>query len=240
MKTKITLFFVLSLIFFSCKEKSKDSFTDANTQVISCNLDALSFSNKLKSTNHAQLIDVRTPEEFESNHIPNALNVDYNNPEFENQIAKLDKTKPTFVYCLSGGRSSEAVKLMEQMGFTELYNMEGGMMKWDAMGLNNKQTNASGMSQSDFQKLIQNNNKVLIDFNAKWCGPCQRMAPYLEKLKDELKENLTIISIDVDSNTTLAGSLGIESLPTLLLYENKKVVWKNIGFISEDELRKHI
>jgi len=126
---------------------------------------------------------------------------------------------------------------MQEIGFTELYNMEGGMMKWNALGLGGNKIEKDGMTQADFQKLLQTDKKVLVDFNAEWCGPCKRMKPYLEKLKEELKDDVVIISIDVDKNETLAADLKIESLPTLILYENQKSIWKNIGSLSEDELR---
>ena len=236
MKSKIVLLFFATLLFINCKEKTQHS-TSETSKTITESIDPTSFSEKLKATSNAQLIDVRTPEEFNSKHLENAINIDYNGATFDTEIAKLDKTKPTFVYCLSGGRSSSAVAKMQELGFTELYNMEGGMMKWNALGLDGNKIEKGGMTQADFQKLLQTDKKVLVDFNAEWCGPCKRMAPYLEKMKEELKDEVVIISIDVDKNEALAADLKIESLPTLILYENQKNIWKNIGYLSEEELR---
>lgn len=236
MKSKIVLLFFTTLLFINCKEKTQDS-TSETSKTIAESIDPNTFSEKLQATSNAQLIDVRTPEEFNSKHLENAINIDYNGATFDTEIAKLDKTKPTFVYCLSGGRSSSAVAKMQELGFTELYNMEGGMMKWNALGLGGNKIEKDGMTQADFQKLLQTDKKVLVDFNAEWCGPCKRMAPYLEKMKEELKDEVVIISIDVDKNEALAADLKIESLPTLILYENQKSIWKNIGYLSEEELR---
>lgn len=236
MKSKIILLFFTTLLFINCKEKTQESSSESSKIIVE-SIDPNTFSEKLQTSSNAQLIDVRTPEEFNSKHLENAVNIDYNGANFDTEIAKLDKTKPTFVYCLSGGRSSSAVAKMQELGFTELYNMEGGMMKWNALGLGGNKIEKEGMTQADFQKLLQTDKKVLVDFNAEWCGPCKRMAPYLEKMKEELKDEVIIISIDVDKNEALAADLKIESLPTLILYENQKSVWKNIGYISEEELK---
>jgi len=238
MKSKIVLLLFTAFLFINCKDKTATAAEYSKST--SESLDPNTFSEKLKATPEAQLIDVRTPEEFNSKHLDNALNIDYNDSDFETEIAKLDKSKPTFVYCLSGGRSSSAVSKMQEMGFTQLYNLEGGMMKWNALGLGGKKAAQGGMTMVEFQKLLHTDKKVLVDFNAEWCGPCQRMAPYIEKMKNELKDKITVISIDVDQNEALADALKIDGLPTLILYDNQKSIWKNEGFIAEEDLRKKL
>ena len=81
---------------------------------------------------------------------------------------------------------------------------------------------------------------IFIDAYTEWCGPCKKMAPYLDKMTTELKDNVIIIRIDVDKNEALANELKIEALPTLMLYENKKVTWQTVGFITEEDLRKKL
>lgn len=78
----------------------------------------------------AQLIDVRTPEEFSKEHIKNAQNIDYNSPSFDDDISKVDKTKPVIVYCKSGNRSGKCAKKLKEAGFTKVYDLEGGISKW--------------------------------------------------------------------------------------------------------------
>lgn len=73
-----------------------------------------------------QLVDVRTPQEFNQGHYPNAVNVDYLNNSFRTEIAKLDKTKPVAIYCKSGNRSGQAMEVMKQMGFVEIVELRGG------------------------------------------------------------------------------------------------------------------
>jgi rhodanese-related sulfurtransferase len=79
-----------------------------------------------------QLVDVRTPDEFITGAIVNAINIDVNNvSEFEKQIQKLDKSKPVYIYCRSGARSQKAAQKMVQMGFTSIIDLEGGYMAWN-------------------------------------------------------------------------------------------------------------
>lgn len=90
------------------------------------------FETKLKATENAQLIDVRTPEEFAAGALPNALNINFYNDNFKAEMDKLDKTRPVFVYCAKGGRSGEASEICKGMGFKLIYDMEGGYMAWTA------------------------------------------------------------------------------------------------------------
>ena len=88
------------------------------------------FEKMLHETPEAQVIDVRTPEEFNDGHLKNALNMNVNSKDFENRAPYLDKTKPLFVYCYSGGRSAKACEYFEKMGFKVIYDMEGGYSAW--------------------------------------------------------------------------------------------------------------
>ena len=72
------------------------------------------------------ILDVRTPPEFAGGHLKNALNLDYNQPDFANRLAQLDKNRPYLVYCAVGGRSSKAARLMQQMGFKQIINVSEG------------------------------------------------------------------------------------------------------------------
>jgi rhodanese-related sulfurtransferase len=81
------------------------------------------------------IVDVRTPEEFKSGYLGGAVNVDVNSETFKEDIAKLDKSKNYLVYCRSGGRSSRAVSIMQELGFTNIYHMSKGITEWIAEGL---------------------------------------------------------------------------------------------------------
>ncbi len=81
-------------------------------------------------TTDALIIDVRTEAEFSEEHLPGALHMNVNQPDFKEKIQLLSKDKPVLVYCRSGGRSMKAAELMEELGFKAIYNLEGGMIAW--------------------------------------------------------------------------------------------------------------
>jgi phage shock protein E len=90
--------------------------------------------DKLRQDKSHILLDVRTPGEFKDSHIPGAILIDFNAPDFDQQIAKLDKNRSYLVYCAVGGRSAKACKKMEKLNFSTLYNLEGGIKAWEKQG----------------------------------------------------------------------------------------------------------
>ena len=81
------------------------------------------------------VIDVRTPEEFAEGHLDGAVLVDFGSPGFANEVAQLDPSLPYLVYCRSGNRSGQAVAAMQQVGFEQLWDMDGGVIAWTSAGL---------------------------------------------------------------------------------------------------------
>ena len=88
--------------------------------------------------------------------------------------------------------------------------------------------------EEEFNELI-NNDLVLVDFYANWCGPCQMLSPVLEELEKESKD-LTIVKIDVDKNESLARKHGVMSIPTIEIYNKGNLVNKQVGLLSKEEL----
>ncbi|AUC76906.1 MULTISPECIES: thioredoxin [unclassified Olleya] len=89
---------------------------------------------------------------------------------------------------------------------------------------------------SKFSELINQDSPVLVDFYAEWCGPCKTMSPILKDVKDNLKERVSIIKIDVDKNQELASKYQVRGVPTLLLFKNGKQVWRQSGVLQKNEL----
>ena len=89
-----------------------------------------------------------------------------------------------------------------------------------------------------FQEAINSDKPVLVDFHAEWCGPCKMMAPILVDTKKELGENVTILKIDVDKNQQAANAYQISGVPTLILFKNGKVLWRQSGVVPKHELVK--
>jgi rhodanese-related sulfurtransferase len=86
-----------------------------------------------ENNNNLALIDVRTPEEFNQEHIQNASNIDFYSDNFKEELSRLDKTKTYVIHCRSGGRSSQTLDIMRELGFREVYNM-GGIIQWKEKG----------------------------------------------------------------------------------------------------------
>jgi len=105
-----------------------------STSPSAMDLSVSEFSSKVTEAGVITL-DVRTPGEFNEGHIEGALLVDFQSGNFENEIASLDKSKTYAVYCRSGNRSGQAVKVMSDAGFTDLYNLDGGVIGWANAGL---------------------------------------------------------------------------------------------------------
>ena len=125
-KFTITLYLMLIFMVVTCSESSDSS-----------KLAPEEFESKLSALNNEQLVDVRTPQEYNSGHLAEAININSQDEDFNEQLSKLDKTKPTFVYCaagVEGGRSNTAAKMLKELGFDEIYELEGGITSWTNAG----------------------------------------------------------------------------------------------------------
>ena len=92
------------------------------------------------------------------------------------------------------------------------------------------------VNNNNFEKEVLNSKEtVLVDFNADWCGPCRMLKPSLEELANE-KDNVKIVSINIDDEYELAEQYGVQSIPCLVLFKNGKEEKRNVGLISKDEI----
>lgn len=222
--------FITALIFTSCNSQS--------SAIKNMNPD--DFQKGIAGDN-IQLIDVRTPEEYNEKHIAGAVNMNYNGDNFEKQINSLDKSKPVYFYCLAGGRSKKASELAAKDGFASVNNLEKGITAW--IGANKPVTTANGaapetgISMDDYLARIKDPDKlVLVDFNAVWCGPCKQLKPTVTKLVKKNSDKLKLFDVDVDKNPKVASAMNINGIPLLILYKQGKEVWRNMGLIDENDL----
>lgn len=89
----------------------------------------------LETDKNVVVLDVRTPAEYKAGHLKGAVNVDYNAPDFEQQLARLDKAKPYLVHCAVGGRSTKSLPVLQKLGFKNVRHLDGGMQAWQQAGL---------------------------------------------------------------------------------------------------------
>ena len=219
----------------------------------------LSFSPMFSCTNHAQgllsadefekkiseknavVLDVRTAQEFNTGHIKNAFQADWNNrTQFNDRTQYLDKNKTVYVYCLSGGRSASAADALRQNGYTVI-NLEGGLSSWKKGGKPMEGlTEENKISNEQYIALTTAAALVMIDFGASWCPPCKKMEPIIEDIKKEMPDKVSVKFVDGGANTTLMTNWNVEALPTFIMYKSGKEVWRKQGIVSKEELTEVI
>ena len=90
--------------------------------------------------------------------------------------------------------------------------------------------------KGSFNKLIQSETPVLIDFYADWCAPCKMLTPILKDVKAELGDRIKVLKIDVDNNSAIAGRFQIRGVPTIMLFKAGKMLWRQSGVLPKDAI----
>lgn len=226
--TKIASFLLLLLVFTSCNSTAQTA------------LGVEEFSKAIQQPN-IQILDVRTMGEYNTGFIKNALQADWNNPQqFKDRTQHLDKNKPVYVYCLSGGRSGAAANALRAQGYNAI-NLEGGMNAWKRAGKPVEGlTEAAKMSSAEYQAITAAAPLVLVDFGAPWCPPCKKMEPVIQQLKTTMDKKVKVSYIDGGQNTSLMDQYKVEALPTFIIYKSGKEVWRKQGIVSQEEFTKVI
>ena len=96
------------------------------------------------------------------------------------------------------------------------------------------------MAASSFQDIINSETPVLIDFWADWCQPCHMLAPIIKELKNDLGDRLRVVKIDTEKHPKLSQKFNIKGIPTMILFKEGKLLWRQSGVLPKEEIRRQI
>jgi len=91
--------------------------------------------------------------------------------------------------------------------------------------------------KGNFETIINDSRPVIVDFHALWCSPCKMQSPILKEVAAELGERVRVIKIDVDENRQIASRYSVQSVPTIIIFKNGKLVWRQSGVVSKSQLK---
>lgn len=192
--------------------------------------------------NDVRVLDVRTSEEFNSGHLKKSLQADwYNQQQFKERTNNMDKSKPVYVYCLTGVRSAAAVKQLKQNGFSNVQDLQGGLTAWKladkpVVGI----TKVKQITLAEYKEEVNNAKPVLVDFGAEWCPPCKKMEPIIAELKNEASYKYKVVNIDAATQTEIMKQMKVDVLPVFIVYKNGKEFWRKQGIATLEELKSKL
>ncbi|NJL74500.1 MAG: thioredoxin [Saprospiraceae bacterium] len=94
--------------------------------------------------------------------------------------------------------------------------------------------------KSSFKDIVNAEIPVVVDFYADWCGPCKTYSPIINKLKQEMGDQIIVVKIDVDKNQTITSNLQIRSIPTTMIFKKGEMLWRAVGAQPISELRRQV
>ncbi len=202
------------------------------------------FRKKFDNTSDALLLDIRTPEEIAKGYLKGAVFMDFYDSTFKEQVAVFDREKPVFIYCAIGGRSWDAAKIMQDMGFKKIYDLKGGIIVWKIKNYPfiklKSDSSRQGFNKAQFEKMIVKRPLTFVDFYAPWCGPCKIMVPALNRIEEDMKDSVLIVKINADENLQLMKDYSLKALPYVMVLQGTKIVFRQAGFMPEEAMRKII
>lgn len=225
-----TVIFSLCVTIISCQAQNKENSLQVND------------FEKAIIDNNVQVLDVRTAAEYNSGHLKKSLQADwYNQQQFKERTSNMDKSKPVYVYCLTGIRSAAAVKQLKQNGFSNVLDLKDGLTAWKLA--NKPVVGAAKVKQitlAEYNAQVNSTMPVLVDFGAEWCPPCKKMEPVITQLKNGAADKYKVVNVDGATQIDIQKQLKIEAFPVFIVYKNGKEVWRKQGIVSLEELKSKL
>ena len=229
---------IITLLFLHCSNGNDYSLLEIPNKVL--DLESHQLVELIKE-NPGVLLDVRTPNEVSNGYLKNASFIDFYDEDFLEKASWIKKDQPIYVYCHGGGRSAKAANQLISLGFKEVYNLIGGYSKWKdndfpiVEGIINSSSEFESYSEETIKNKIFQSEDVILVFKTPWCLPCKRLDPVLDTFK-LLNPSWEVVTVNMDNNKDVANLYDVKSVPTLLIFKNKKLIFKEIGFVNHEFL----
>ena len=229
---------IISFLLLHCSNGNDDSLLEIPNKVL--DLESHQLVELIKE-NPGVLLDVRTPNEVSNGYLENASFIDYYDEDFLEKASWIKKDQPIYVYCHGGGRSAKAANQLISLGFKEVYNLIGGYSKWKdnefpiVEGVNNNSIDYKTYSLESIKNKIFQDEDVILVFKTPWCLPCKRLDPVLDSFK-LLNPSWDVVTVNMDNNKDVANQYEVSSVPTVLIFKNKNLIFKETGYINHEYL----
>jgi thioredoxin len=220
------VFFICVLLMAACKSNSSQQ------------VDVKSF-HSLLTTEKPQLLDCRSIQAYDSGHLPGALHIDPLQASKDAVFNTLYKEVPVYYY----GTPSNCDALKKELsakGFSNPVEITGGIAQWQAAQFEVQATPVAKLYPNDtipFDKAIQGNQLVLVDFNATWCKPCRMMQPSIDKIREERSKEVIVYSIDIDQHPEYNQKYQIGNIPLVMMFKQGKQLHRSEGYLEETMLQ---
>ncbi|SOE22834.1 Rhodanese-related sulfurtransferase [Spirosomataceae bacterium TFI 002] len=229
------LYKIKILLIFTCVV-----FTKTIVVAQSSGLEPDLFYTGLKNASTKQLLDIRSHEKFAKGHIKNAINIDFEDDNFESLVSSyFKKNIPVFLYAGSDFMSENAKVFLSEIGFKNITWLSGGFSEWISKSKPYVSSNEvfepiAAFTPSNFENTIANNPYVFVYLKTPSCGFCKQMEPYLQKQVQD--HNYRLLKIDIEENENMSYFFNAHETPTLLIFKNRRQIWKRSGAMGEREL----
>ena len=198
--------------------------------------------NELIANTNGILLDVRTDSEYKNTHIPDAGNLNFYALNFRKRLNLLPRNQPIYLYCNTGYRSEKAAEILIENGYTDVYNLQHGIMEWELLNLpvimepDARPDTDNKMTPEQYHAILSEGSPVFFDFYAPWCGPCRKMMPMIDSLMVEYHPQIEMHKINVDASKKLVKELKLIGVPYLVLQDKGVVLFSRNGSATRNEL----